>query len=120
MTSINIKQIVKIVVDARKAKESGAAIIDRLGAVGVSADDAPNVIDTIEKGFQHGTLSVVSGGMSSADNPLGENPMFDLAFRMGRSAMRGTTPGAVLVSMLLPIIVLVAIIAGIVLVVVKQ
>ena len=120
MTSTEIKQIVKIVVDARKAKESDSTIIDRLAAAGVAAEDAPNLIDTIEKGFKHGTLSVVTGGISSADIPFGENPMIDIAFRMGRSAMRWSSPGAVLMRMVLPIVVVVAIIVGIVIAIVKQ
>ena len=114
VTPANAKRIAKIVVDARKAKESDSAILDRLAEVGVAAPDVPLVIDAVEKGFKHGTLSVVSGGLSSADIPYGENPLFDTAFRMGRSAMRWSSPGWVLVRMVLPIIVALAIIAGIV------
>jgi len=112
--SPDIKQIVKIVVDARKAKEPDSTIVDRLVAAGVAPEDAPSMIDTIEKGFKHGTLSVVTGGMSSADIAFGENPLFDMAFRMGRSAMRWSSPGWVLARMVLPILIVVAIIVVIV------
>ncbi len=112
VTSRELKQLVKIVVDARDANEPGTTIVDRLTSVGIAAKDVPNVIDCIEKGFKHGVLSVVTGGMSSADITFGENPLFDMAFRMGRSEMRWTSPGWVLARMVVPIVVaLVAIVA---------
>lgn len=114
MTSTETKRIVKIVVDARKAKESVSVIVDRLANAGVPAEDAPNVIDAIEKGFKHGTLSVVTGGLSSVDIPFGKNPFFDMAFRMGRSAMRWSSPGWVLMRIVLPIVIILAIIVSIV------
>ena len=114
MATADIKQIVKIVIAARKSKDRDTTIVDRLIAAGVAAKDTPNVIDSVEKGFKHGTLSVVTGGMSSADIVFGENPLFDLAFRMGRSAMRWSSPGWVLARMVLPIVIVVAVIVVVV------
>jgi hypothetical protein len=110
MTSTNTRRLVRIVIAGRKAKVPESVIRERLADIGVSAKDIPNVIDAIEKGFKHGTVSVVTGGLSSTDIPSGQNPFFDAAFRMGRSAMRWSTPVLVLVRVVLPIV----IVAGIV------
>jgi len=114
VASINVKRIVNIVVDARKAKESDATIVDRLAAAGIAVEDAPTVIDVVENGFKQGTLAVVTGGLSSAQIPFGQDPLFDAAFRSGRAAMRWTSPGWVLMRMALPVIVALALIIAIV------
>lgn len=112
MADLSVKKVVETVLDARKANSANADIRDRLAQLGVSASDAPSIIECVESGLKAGTVAAITGGASAVDIQFGQNPVFDAAFRRGKSTMRFTTPGWVLLRLVGPWLLL-ALIAGI-------
>ena len=102
MPHVSASQVVDTVLRSRVAKASEADTSKQLMALGVPAADVRSVIECVEQGFKAGTVAVITGGASSAGLPSGENPVFDAAFRRGKSAMRFTTPWWVLVRLVGP------------------
>lgn len=99
---MNEKQIVGSVLDQMTQKKTDSEITSGLVSIGVPEADACKVIECVRIGFRAGTSSVVTGGLSDQEIPFGENPIFDLAFKRGKAAMRFTTPGWVLARMVWP------------------
>ena len=99
---MNGRHIVDSVLEQIIQKMTNAQITSRLVSMGVPETDAGKVIECVRIGFKAGTASVVTGGMSDQGIRLGENPIFDLAFKRGKAAMRFTTPAWVLIRIIWP------------------
>ncbi len=106
MNSVSAKQAVDIVLRARKIKATDEEIRQQLANLGVPVRDTISVIDATTKGFQAGVVAIVTGGLSAKEIRVGENPVFDVAFKRGKAAMRFTTPGWVLLRVVGPWILL--------------
>lgn len=109
------EQIVDLVLGQLAQKKSDSEIRTVLGLTGVPDADTSSVVDCVRKGYQAGTIAVVTGGISAQEMCPGQNLLFDMAFKRGKAAMRFTTPGWVLLRMIWPFLLVFAIlIAGIV------
>lgn len=102
MPQLHANLVVDTVLRSRESKASAEDTRRQLADLGVPVADVPSVIECVDQGFKAGIVAVVTGGASSADLPLGENPVFDAAFRRGKAAMRFTTPGWVLLRLVGP------------------
>ena len=106
------KQIVDLVIALVTEKTPNADICARLESLGVPSAIAKEAITSVKEGFKAGTLAIITGGRSVQRTPNGQNSLYDIAFKRGKSAMRYTTPGWVLLRMAWPYILGICIVLG--------
>ena len=101
MSTLSPKKTVAIVLKAIEAKESDGAIAQELVAAGTSPKEAPNIVRSVREGFKAGVQSKVMGTRAHPDG----DQHYLVAFAEGRSAMRFTSPGWVLLRAIGPYVI---------------
>jgi hypothetical protein len=86
--SRDIKQLVRLIADGLLRREAGAAVVAKLVAAGVPANDAPAMYAAVKTACQQGVQAVITGGLSAPEGPP-TDPLLAEAFRVGQATMRG-------------------------------
>lgn len=86
--SRDIKTLVRMVADGLLRRDPESAVVQKLIAAGISANEAPAIYRAVKTACQQGVQSVITGGISAQDGPP-KDPLLAEAYRVGQASMRG-------------------------------
>lgn len=108
MSNLDPKKAVSIVIKATQEKETDAAIARLLISAGACPKNAAKILSSVRDGFRAGVQSSIIGDRVSHDPDT--DPYYLAGFAEGKFGMRFTSPGWVLVRILLPFVIAAAVV----------